>query len=190
MSASPRPAPVPSIEDLAKVVELLGGTPYLYTPQGPGATKSFTQAALAAAAFARAAKAAQKTQADLAASGAEPEEEALIPITITAMEEGDDQADAALPLWHWQVTNIAWALHNRRERFRLVGNSVDADPLFMATTDAARALMILLAARLRLDDTHVDELTTALAEAEEMLTSACAHTAHLPSWIRKRGSLG
>ena len=59
-------------------------------PQGLAGTETFTRAALATAAFGRAAKVAQKAQMDLADSGALQEAASLTQLLTAAIEEGDD----------------------------------------------------------------------------------------------------
>ncbi|WJV44546.1 hypothetical protein [Streptomyces flavofungini] len=141
------------------------------------------KAALATAAYARAAKTAQKAQADLAKAGARQEGASLNQLLTAAIEEGDDRLEAEPLFWYGQVSDMAVALREIREK------APQADPLIKALADTSRALMILLEARLNLKAEHVDQLTKVLGEAEEMLTSARLNTARLPSWIRKSGNL-
>ncbi|MFG2141896.1 hypothetical protein [Streptomyces sp. NPDC048650] len=170
--------------DLAKIVKTLGGTPSKYTPQGPSVTEPFMKAALATAAYARAAKTAQKAQADLAKTGAVQERASLNMLLTAAVEEGDDRLEAMPLFWYWQVGDMARALREIREQ------APQADPLIKALADTSRAFMILLEARLNLNAEHIGQLTKVLGEAEEMLTSARSNTARLPNWIRQPGNLG
>ncbi|WP_031102393.1 hypothetical protein [Streptomyces sp. NRRL S-146] len=100
-----------------------------------------------------------------------------------AVEEGDDRVDAVPRFWCWQVSDMAIALREIREK------APQADLLIKALGDTSRAFMILLGARLNLKAEHIDQLTKVLGEAEEMLTSARSNAARLPSWIRKPGNL-
>ena len=184
MSDSSDPTAVPDLMDLAKVVKALGGTPRMYLPQNSEQGELFSKAALATAAYGRAAKTAHKAQRDLEDAGAIREAAALNQLLTVAMEEGDDRDEAVPLLWYWQIAGIARTLRDLRER------APQVDPLIKATADAARALMILLEARLNLKAAHADRLTAALAEAEEMLTSARSNTARLPHWLRQPGNLG
>ncbi|MBT2405598.1 MULTISPECIES: hypothetical protein [unclassified Streptomyces] len=183
MSATPDSAAVPGAMDLAKIVKALGGTPSMYIPQGSTATETLTKAALATAAFGRAAKVAHLAQEELAATGDHQAGAALNHLLTVAMEEGDDRPEAVPLLWYWQVSTIAWVLRDMRTK------APQADPLIKASADTARALMILLEARLNLKVEHVDHLKQVLGEAEEMLTSARSNTARLPHWIKQPGNL-
>lgn len=184
MSDSSDSTVVPSVVDLAKVVKALGGTPHMYLPQNSGQGELFDKAALATAAYGRAAKVAYRARQDLEGAGAVREAAALNQLLTVSMEEGDERAEAVPLLWYWQIAGIARTLRDLREQ------APQVDPLIKATADAARALMILLEARLNLKKDHADRLTAALAEAEEMLTSARSNTARLPHWLRQPGNLG
>ncbi|MFI6688378.1 hypothetical protein [Streptomyces sp. NPDC050485] len=177
------PTAVPSVMDLEKIVKTLGGTPRTYIPQGPTATETLTTAALATAVFGRAAKAAHKAQADLAATGDLQAGVALNHLLTVAMEEGDSRPEAVPLLWYWQVSTIAWMLRDLRTK------APQTDPLIKASADTARALMILLEARLNLKPEHAGQLKQVLAEAEEMLTSARANTSRVPHWLKQPGTL-
>ncbi|MFF4509000.1 hypothetical protein [Streptomyces sp. NPDC001401] len=182
MSATADPTAIPSVVDLAKIVKALGGTPTTYIPQGT-ASEVVTKAALATAAFGRAAKIAHKAQQELAATGDHETGAALNHLLTVSMEEGDDRPEAVPLLWYWQVSTIAWMLRDMRTK------APQVDPLIKASADAARALMILLEARLNLKTEHAAQLKKVLGEAEEMLTSARSNTARLPHWLAQPGNL-
>ncbi|MEU2856573.1 hypothetical protein [Streptomyces syringium] len=181
--SSPDPTIVPSVMELAQVVKILGGTPRHYLPEGP-TNETLSKAALATAAHGRAAKVAYKAQADLAGSSARQELPAMNRLLTAAVEEGDDRLEALPLVWYGQVSEIAVALRSLRE------DAPDTDPLIKAAADTARALMILLEARLNLSAAHLHHLTKVLGEAEEMLTSARSNTSRVPHWLRRPGNLG
>ncbi|MFF0551053.1 hypothetical protein ACFYUL_19050 [Streptomyces sp. NPDC004311] len=183
MTDSPNKVTVPDPMELARAVKVLGGTPSRYTPRGPSDSEAFVKAALATAAAGRALTTACAAQQALGSEGAEAELASLGPLLIAAIEEGDDRIDAVPLVWYWQVSRIAVALRNIREK------APAADPLIKACADTSRALMILLEARLNLRAEHTERLSALLGEAEEMLTSARSNTARLPHWIRQPGNL-
>ncbi|MER5781245.1 hypothetical protein ABT104_05880 [Streptomyces mobaraensis] len=172
----PDPTVVPSALELAKTLKALGGTPRRYLPDG--ANETLSKAALATAVHARAAKVAYKAKADLVADGATMQLPVLNRLHVHAVEEGDDRPEALALVWYGRASDIAVDLRTIRDELP------DTDPLIKAAADTARALMILLEARLNLSPDHLDRLTTVLAEAEEMLTSARSHTSRIPNWLR------
>ncbi|MFF4409773.1 hypothetical protein [Streptomyces sp. NPDC001404] len=171
------PTVVPSTMDLAKVLKVLGGTPRRYLPEGTS-DETLSKAALAAAVYARATKVADKAKADMVAKGAGQKLPALNRIHATAVEEGDDRPEALALVWYSRASDIAIDLRALRQQ------APDTDPLIKAAADTARALMILLEARLNFSPAHLDRLTSVLGEAEEMLTSARSNTSRIPNWMR------